>query len=250
MITSPPTFLCATLRFVLLLALTQGVYAKEDPFKLVQAAVRQDKKLLERRAAYECTAISKREKLNSARQVTKTETQSTTLNAGQSPDYETRKAPEGVKGMEEDLRKSSQEEPFNILQIIDHFNYEHAGQETINGVVCHKIRFTPKGGQPFNNREEKVANEVAGYFWVSVKDQTLMKNKGSLTKPVSVAWFFATLKEMEFSFDTKKLPNGDFAPSRIQYRFRVQIPFGQIHEQHTRLMKDYRKTSKKIIKSD
>jgi len=242
--TKPPFYLLSALSFIFSAAMVLPagtLSAKEEPFKLVQRAVARDQVLLERRAAYDCTAASKREKLDRDGKVTSTENESIVQKASQSPDYETRKAPQDVKGMEKDLKKASQEEPFNILKIIDHFNYEWAGEETINGIRCHKIRFSPKGKQPFRNREEKVANELAGYFWVSKQDNTLMKNKGSLTRPVSVAWFFATLRELDFSFETRQLPNGDFGPAQIQYRFKVNIPFGQIHERHTRSMGNYRK---------
>jgi hypothetical protein len=218
--------------------------AAENPYAIVQKAVAHDQILLQQRSIYDCTAISIREKLDRESQVTATEKESLTLRASQSPDYETRKARPEVKGMESDLKKASQEEPFNILNIIDHFDYELEGQEKIQGVPCYKIRFRPKKDQPFRNREEKVANQLSGYFWVSLEDFTLMKNQGSLTKPVSVAWFFATLRELDFSFESRQLPNGDFGPAKIQYRFRVAVPFGQIHERHTRLMTDYRKASK------
>jgi hypothetical protein len=233
-------------RFILFPVFLMAVFssapaAVEDPFQLVQRAVARDRILLERRAIYDCSAASRREKLDREGKVTSTDTDSITLKASKSPDYGTRKALDQVKGMENDLEKASKEEPFNILKIIDHFNYAWAGEETVNGVPCHKIRFAPKGKQPFRNREEKVANELAGYFWVSKSDDTLMKNRGSLTRPVSVAWFFATLRELDFSFETRQLPNGDFGPAKIQYRFKVNVPFGQIHERHTRSLTNYRK---------
>ena len=110
----------------------------------------------------------------------------------------------------------------------------------MDGVDCYKIGFTPKPDMPYDNREEKVLNNVSGHIWASVQDYSLIKNEGSLMRPVSVAWFFATLREMEFHFDAMRMPNGDFGPGRLQYRYLVGIPFTQLHERDTRIMSNYR----------
>lgn len=229
--------------FIGLLFLNSFLNAAEDPFVLVQKAVKKDQELVQRRSIYDCDARAKREKLDPNKKVLETNVDTTVMRGSQSPDYETRKTPKDVKGLETDLKKASQEEPFNILKIIDHFDYKLAGEELISGVPCYKIKFSPTEKlQPFRNREEKVANQLAGFFWVAKSDYTLMRNQGSLTKPVSVAWFFATLRELDFSFKTARLPNGDFGPTEIQYRFKVAVPFGQIHERHTRSLINYRPT--------
>jgi hypothetical protein len=178
-----------------------------------------------------------REKLDLEGKVVDTDYTEVKIRGDKSPDYGTRSGP--AQSMEADLEKASKEEPFNILQIISHFKYERMKNEMVNGTPCYKIAFSPKGNQPYRNREEKVANELAGFLWISQSDYSLVQNTGKLTKPVSVAWFFATLQEMEFLFQTKLIPNGELGPSRIQYRFRVNVPFMVIHERHTRVMKDY-----------
>ncbi len=214
---------------------------KNSPFAIVQWAVERDKELLRRRAAYMCEAVSIREKLDRNGNMLKREEAATIIGAANSPDYGTRNEVGDRKGLEQEVKRASQEEPFNIMNVIDRYHYAIAGEEMIHGVPCYKLEFKPKGKQPYRNREEKVANELSGYFWVAKGDGTLMKNTGRLTRPVSVAWIFATLRDLEFLFETQRLPNGDFGPARIEYRFRVSVPFGQIHERHTRVLKNYRR---------
>ncbi len=229
------------LLFLLFLAgLVLPLRADESAEALVGRMVRRDRELSAHRAQYTYTVEETRQKLDADGKVVDSERKTERIRGDKSPDYGTRdpKAA-GSPGMEAELKKASREEPFNILNIVSHYRFERAGDEVVDGVPCHRIRFTPKGGQPFRNREEKVANELAGFLWIAAADDALVRNTGKLTKPVSVAWFFATLQEMEFSFDAAPLPNGEMGPAKIEYRFRVQVPLSQIHERHIRLMRDY-----------
>jgi hypothetical protein len=226
-----------TLGFSLLFGffLLLPIYADESAETLVRKMVDRDKVLTKHRSIYTYTVGETREKLDENGEVTSTDYNEVQIRADKSPDYGTRTG----HGMEADLKKASKEEPFNILQIISHYNYKLLGKENVKGLPCYKIRFTPKKDQPYHNREEKVSNELAGFLWISKSDYSLVRNTGVLTKPVSVAWFFATITDMEFLFETKTLPNGEPGPSRIQYRFRVEALFMTIHERHIRVMKNY-----------
>ena len=215
--------------------ITFPLHADESAEVLVQKMVDRDKELVRHRARYTYTAGETREKLDADGKVITSSYDEVQIQGDKSPDYGTR----SNKDIEADLEQAAREEPFNILNIISHYNYALIGSETLDGTPCFKIKFTPKGDQPYHNREEKVANELEGYLWIAKADYSLVRNVGNLTKPVSVAWFFATLRELDFSFQTKPLPNGELGPSQIQYRFRVQVLFMNIHERHTRVMTNY-----------
>jgi len=204
--------------------------------EIVQKMVERDKVLVKHRVIYTYTIKKTREKLDAKNKVVSTSEELEQIQGDQSPDYQTRNA----EGMEADLKQAAKEEPFNILNILSHFTFTMEEDETINGTLCYKIKFSPKGNQPSKNREEKVANEIQGYLWIAKSDYSLVRNTGKITKPVSVAWFFATLKEMEFLFESMVLPNGELGPGRIEYSFRVQVPFRQVHEKHIREMSDYK----------
>ena len=212
----------------------------DDPaaWALVQKMVARDKELVHRRAAYTYTVIETREKLDSDSKTLSSSDVKMEISGDKSPDYGTRTG----QGMEASLKQAAREEPFNILHILPHYHFTMAPDEVWNGTPCYKIHFTPRDNQPYANREEKVANNLAGDFWIAKADDSLMHNTGSLVSPVPVAWFFASVHELNFDFDAMKLPNGDFGPGRIQYSFRVALPFFGIYERHTRIYSDYRPT--------
>lgn len=206
---------------------------------IIRHVVVQDKLLVERRKAFDYDIAITREKLDAEKNVTSTIRDKTVVVGGHGPGYGTRSTPEDP---EHEADKTSKEEPFELLSIIDHYNYSLEGQETVDGVLCYKIAFTPKPDMPYSNREEKVLNNVSGHIWASVQDYSLIKNEGSLMHPVSVAWIFATLREMEFHFDAMKMPNGDYGPGHLMYRYLVDIPFFDLHERDIRVMSHYRPT--------
>ncbi|SDU05154.1 hypothetical protein SAMN05444156_1677 [Verrucomicrobium sp. GAS474] len=226
-------FLGLALAFVVVLPLR----ADEKAEVLVHKMVERDKELERHRAAYFYTVKETRQKLDGEGKVVDSSVETVTLRGTESSDHGTAKKMEIEAGAEQ----AAHEEPFSILKIVDHYQYTLEGDEVIDGVPCYKVRFSPKKDQPFRNREEKVANGLAGYLWFAKSDYTLIRNEGKLLQPVSVAWFFATLREVDFLFKAAPLPNGEWGPALIQYRFRVQIPLSEIHERHIRVMKDYRK---------
>ena len=205
--------------------------------EVISRVAARDKLLVQRRKAFDYDIEITRDKLDSNRAVVSTQREKAVVSGDRPPSYGTRPA---ERDPEQEAQKTSREEPFELLKIIDHYTYTLEGEETVDGVDCYKIGFTPKPDMPYDNREEKVLNNVSGHIWASKEDYSLIRNEGSLMRPVSVAWIFATLTEMEFHFDAMRMPNGDFGPGRLQYRYRVTIPFMELHERDTRIMSNYR----------
>lgn len=229
------------------LALLAPLLAETSPTaeQIIRHVVTTDKQLVERRKAFDYDIAITREKLDDDKKVTTTIKEKTVVIGGHGPGYGTRTA---SGDPEKEAEKTSKEEPFELLKMIDHYKYTLEGQEMQNGTMCYKIAFTPKPDQPYNNREEKVLNNVSGHIWADVDSYAIVKNEGTLMRPVSVAWIFATLKEMEFRFDAMKMPNGDFGPGHLMYRYQVSIPFMQLHERDTRVVSGYRATGTKVVK--
>ena len=206
-----------------------------DGQELIQKIAARDKVLVEHRRAFDYDVAITREKLDDSNAVTSSETETLTMRGDVSASYQTR--PDDPDAA---AKQQSREEPFELLKIIDHYTYTVEGDETVDGVDCWRIHFVPKPDMPYDNREERVLNNTAGYIWASKADYSLIRNEGSLLRPVSVAWIFATLREMHFHFDAKRLPNGDYGPGRLQYSYLVGIPFFEMHERDTRAMSNYR----------
>jgi hypothetical protein len=205
--------------------------------EIVRHVVEQDKVLQQRRKIYAYDLTIVKEKLDSNGAVTNTTQKTDVITGGNRPGYDTRSNPGAP---DEEDQKASEETPFSLVKILDHYLYSLEGEEIVDGVPCYKIAFTPKPDLPYHNREEKVLNAVSGHLWAAKKDFSLIRNEGVLLHPVSVAWVFASLEQFQFRSDSMKLPNGDYGPEQIQYSYLVSIPFSSFHERDTRNMSNYR----------
>ena len=227
-------WLCLSLLLTLIPVRAGGTLTADE---IIKQVVARDKMLVDRRKAFDYDMKITRDKLDDKQKVVSTENETVTVAGDRRPGYGTRTA---SSDPEQEAQKTSREEPFELLKIIDHYTYTLEGQETVNGVECYKIAFTPKPNLTYSNREEKVLNNVSGHIWASVLDFSVIRNEGSIMRPVSVAWIFATLREMEFHFDAMRMPNGDYGPGHLQYRYLVGIPFTHLHERDTRVISNYR----------
>jgi len=208
----------------------------QEAQRLVDAMIARDKVLVERRESLSYTLVTRREKLDKKGDVVSSTEESHAMRGSERIDYGTR--PEG-KDAEKDLERAAREEPFEFFNIISHYTFTREGEEAVLGQPCHVVAYEPRPNMPFRNREEKVLNQVRGRLWIRKADHTLMRNEGKLRRPVSVAWFMATLGDLHFLFETRRLPNGDYGPARVVYRFKVNVLFAEIRERHIREMKDY-----------
>ena len=230
----------------LALAATAGT-ARSEPMpsakEIVARIAAQDKILQARRKGYDYDLAITREKLGDDGKPTSTSGERLVVRGDARPNFGTR--PDDTGAPADESQKAAREEPFELLRIMDHYNYTLEGEETVEGVPCYKVGFSPKPDMPYDNREEKVLNAVSGHLWASTKDYSLIRNEGALMHPVAVAWVFASLREMQFHFETQPLPNGDYGPKEEEYSYLVGIPFFTLHERDTRRMSGFRPSSQR-----
>lgn len=127
-----------------------------------------------------------------------------------------------------------------LKKLAPRFDLTLKGTEEVRGIPCYAIEFHPKQGQPYDSREEKVINALEGTFWVDQKSYAIVKSKARLPKPVSVAWVFATMRELEFEYSTQELPNGAIGPHRFDLFYHLQVTMTYRRRKQLSLMEDYR----------
>lgn len=127
----------------------------------------------------------------------------------------------------------------NLKKLAPRFDISLEGEGTELGVPCWILRFTPKKGQPYKSREEKVINQLSGRFWVAKSDYSIVRSSGEITAPVPVAWMLASMKELVFDYQTKPLPGVGRVPSRFDLLFDVETPINNVRRRQTSVMSNY-----------
>lgn len=135
----------------------------------------------------------------------------------------------------------------NLRRLAPRFDIVLEGSGREQGVDCWVLKFTPKEGQPYHSREEKVINELSGKFWVAKSDYSIVRSTGKLMQPVSIAWFMATMQELEFDYYTLPLPDGNRMPARFEMMFDLSVPMSYVRRKQISVMDDYKKPPKTSV---
>ena len=130
----------------------------------------------------------------------------------------------------------------DMAKIAPRYNYQRQDDETVRDRRCFVIKFTPKKDQPFSSREEKVINKVGGTIWIDQKDFSIIQTKGKLTEEVDVAWFLATMKSLDFNYQTSELNLADIpVPESFMMNFDLNIMGYRMAQRQKSSMSDYEK---------
>jgi hypothetical protein len=129
-------------------------------------------------------------------------------------------------------------------KIAPRFKYVRMPDQTLRDRPCFVIKFSPKSDQPFNSREEKVINKVGGLIWIDQNDFSIIQTKGKLTEEVDVAWFLATMKGMDFNYETSELSSINIpVPSGFFMSFDLNIMGYRMAQKQVSQMTDYQPAS-------
>lgn len=130
----------------------------------------------------------------------------------------------------------------DMAKIAPRYNYQRLNDETVRDRRCFVIKFTPKKDQPFSSREEKVINKVGGTIWIDQNDFSIIQTKGKLTEEVDVAWFLATMKALDFNYQTSELDLANIpVPADFSMNFDLNIMGYRMAQRQKSSMSDYTK---------
>ena len=130
----------------------------------------------------------------------------------------------------------------DMAKIAPRYNYQRQNDETIRDRRCFVIKFSPKKDQPFSSREEKVINKVGGTIWIDQNDFSIIQTKGKLTEEVDVAWFLATMKSLDFNYQTSELSLANIpVPDSFMMNFDLNIMGYRMAQRQKSSMSDYEK---------
>lgn len=132
-------------------------------------------------------------------------------------------------------------ESISMEDLADKYTFKLKGQETIGGRECHLIEFTPKEKVKTRGRTEKVMAHMGGRLWIDTQEYALVKCQSRLLKPLSIAWFFATLRELELEYQAQKLSQGVWMPKSLNLKFTTRTFVSVSIKRQKATMSDFRK---------
>jgi hypothetical protein len=94
----------------------------------------------------------------------------------------------------------------------------------VEGRDCWVVGYRPKAGTFANSRDEKVINALQGQLWIDKETFSILRCEGKTVEPVRVA-LIATLDPVEFSYQGKRLANGEVVPRFFDVSMTLKAPF-------------------------
>lgn len=132
---------------------------------------------------------------------------------------------------------------FSLRRLAGRFDIVLAGEEAVDGKEAWVLAFTPRPGQPYNNRIEKILNNLAGKMWVAQDDGSILRTEAKLARPVDMAWFFATMTSLDYSYRAGLSPDGApprLRPAEFDVAFDIDVMTRRIRQRQAISMSDYR----------
>lgn len=206
--------------------------------EIVSRALAQDVALREVHQGYLYDFILTVEKLDGAGRVTNSHKTETTMRTQKEISYEveTIEDPAARKRVHKAQKTMA---VMNLKKLAPRFELSLAGEETIQDIPCYKVHFAPKKNQPYDSREEKVVNALEGDFWIAQDSSNIIRSQGNLHHPVEIAWFFATMKKLNFEYVTQQI-SGEPFPARFNLSYDVQAAMVLVRRHEISEMKNYR----------
>ncbi len=214
--------------------------AEPDGAEIVRRSALRDDALRRDRQRYECDVEVRTEELDAQGGVTSSKTKHLTIRpsrdlslAGEIP----------TKGRAAEEKETLDAKKFMVVmdmqKLAPRFVMSREGDDEILGRSCYVVRYRPRSGQSYDNREEKIMNQLTGRFWITKDDFSIVQSEGSLTQPVTVA-LVASVVRLDFKYQAQLLPSGEPAPATHHVLLGVKAPFYELRQRQTTTLKNYR----------
>ena len=224
-----------------------------SPRQIIDRAVQTDKRLRESRTAYEYDFVLKTQKLDRKDKVLSTRELKARVRPSKEISYTVEILQDSETKSEADKKKQTKQmqeaqqlmTKIELEKLADQYDYVLQGTAKVLNRSCFIIAFSPKPDFKVSSREEKVLHALSGRLWIDQQQYSILKSEASLKKPVAVAWFFATMRELNFTYLAFLLPNGDPAPASFDLFLDVQVSFDYQRQRQQSTMTNYQKSPEK-----
>ena len=125
-----------------------------------------------------------------------------------------------------EYQKKKQEREDTAREVLDAFNFEAAGQETVNGFPCQIIAATPRPGYVPHGRIGGILPHLSARLWITTGSNELVKQEANVLESISFGWFLARLdKGGRIIIEQTRVNNEVWLPSRFSLKLDYRAVF-------------------------
>ena len=135
------------------------------------------------------------------------------------------KSPSERQAMRAEMVRERDKEKDFIRSLPDAFNFQYAGDQTINGHPSWVFSFTPRPGFRPPTRETSFLKTLSGKLWIAQNEHQLVRLMGTLQEDVDFgAGLFGSVKKgSTITLEQMPVPEGYWFPSFTEIEFRAKV---------------------------
>lgn len=118
-------------------------------------------------------------------------------------------------------------------------DHTYVGLETIDGVEAHRVDFVPNAAAK-GAMVERLANSIAGSFWLTVDGNHLVKWQTRLTRPLKRG--LIKMKKLDLKVTCQPVGDHYFA-KEVEMESVINLGFGDERKRNRYLYSDFKKSS-------
>ncbi len=141
-----------------------------------------------------------------------------------------------------EFQKKKQEREEAARQVLDAFEFQQAGQETIAGLPCLVISAVPRPRYEGHGRIGNILRHLSGRLWITAAGNELVKFQADVLDDVSFGWFLAKLnKGGQIIMQQTRVNEEVWLPSEFSLKLSYRALFKKTNIEQENTYFDYKK---------
>lgn len=119
--------------------------------------------------------------------------------------------------------ETEEEGGYSLTTLLRLSDYRYAGRETIGGVECHRLDFSPDADHPKDSLAARVAGAMAGRLWLTVDGAHLIRARAYSLRPVPLTLGLFSVRSLDLELEAVEVAGGTWLPGRLTIVSDVRI---------------------------
>lgn len=140
--------------------------------------------------------------------------------------------------------EEAEEGGYSLGQLLHLSSYRFAGRESLHGVDCYRLDFSPDDVQPtMGGLAARVTKAMAGSLWITVEGFHLAGARAETVRPITIALSLSKVYELRVSMDAGPVGEGVWLPQRVEVISRARILIKSIRRRNLFTYSDFLRTA-------
>lgn len=128
---------------------------------------------------------------------------------------------------------------YSVMALLKLSGYSYAGEETIQGVPCHRLDFSASEPPDGGDLAARIAAAMQGTLWLSVNGLHLVRARADSAREVGAAIGLFRMHALSFSVDAEPVAPDVWLPTEVMVETRMRLVVVGVRRRRTFVYSDY-----------